>query len=128
MAQVAEGRKITGRVVRGTGETLRRMIAGTLLAALLERTGVVFSPGTLNLELEAPFDYAGALRIESEEMAGGDPGVTLVPCLVFGEIEGFIVRQDELARPPGVIEVMAPLPLRDWYDLRDGSPVELTVP
>lgn len=128
MTENKEGRKITGRAIKGADESRRRMIAGTLLAALLERTGVVFSPGTLNLELEAPFDYAGALRIESEEMAGGDPGVTLVPCLVFGEIEGFIVRQDGLERPPRVIDVMAPLPLRDWYDLKDGSPVELTVP
>lgn len=60
-------------------------------------------------------------------MTGGDPGVSLVPCLVFGELEGFLVRQDGIARPPNVIEVLARLPLRDWYDLRDGSAVELTV-
>lgn len=128
LAPAADSRKLTGRVARGAGETLRRMLGGTLLGALYERTGVVFYPGTLNLELAAPFDWAGALRIESDEMSGGDPGFSLVPCLVFDELQSFLVRQDGVARPPNVVEVLAPLPLRDWYDLADGATVDLTLP
>ena len=120
--------KIAGKVVKGAGQNLRRMIQGTLLGAIHERTGIVFYPGTLNVELGEPFDFSGALRIESDEMVGGDPGVSLVPCLVFGEVQGFVMREDDTPRPDRVVDVIAYLPLRDWFDLKDGDTVELVVP
>ena len=81
--------KLTGKVTQGIGDY------GQLLAKYADvyrkATGIALFPGTLNLELPAPYDLPEACqRIESAAF-GGAVNVNLVPCRIFGR-RAFILR------------------------------------
>ncbi|GAC1605691.1 MAG: hypothetical protein NVS3B21_35300 [Acidimicrobiales bacterium] len=103
----------------------------TLYAELYEtKTGVRLYPGSLNVVLDSPW-YVPAKHIRMEPPEYG-VGMSIVPCAIGG-IDGFILRTDknntgEGDHPATVIEVAAPVRLRDALDLDDGTEVEVAVP
>ena len=102
---------------------------------LREKLG--FNPflGTLNLRLGEGFlgrrrvlEGWPALRIEgfrSEDRAFG--GGRCFPLLVNGEVEGALVVADRTAYDLSVVEVIAPVNLRERFGLEDGDTVRLTL-
>ena len=102
---------------------------------LREKLG--FNPflGTLNLRLGEGFlgrrrvlEGWPALRIEgfrSEDRAFG--GGRCYPLLVNDEVEGALVVADRTAYDLFVMEVIAPVSLRDRFGLEDGDTVRLTL-
>ena len=103
------------------------------LSAHYERkTGMRFYPGTLNLELPAPYSLpSGALRLEAHEY-GGSVSVSIVPCRVF-ERRAFLLRTDQNEQgaghhPRNIIEIATDIRLRDAYHLQDGDWVEVEFP
>ena len=98
----------------------------------VEKTGMMFFPGTLNLDLGDDFDLPPrrVIRLEKEEY-GGSVSVSLLPCEVFGQ-KAFILRTDENARgeghhPKSLIEIATDVKLRDEYGLKDGDIVEVQI-
>ena len=129
MAAAEDGsRVLRGRVVPGIGGHAHWM---TVYADLYEaKTGVRLFPGSLNVVLDAPW-YVPAERIRMEPPEYG-VGMSVVPCRIGG-IDAFILRTDknnigEGDHPATVIEIAAPVRLRDALDLEDGTEVEVTVP
>ncbi len=86
-------------------------------------------PGTVNLALEVPWHPPrDGLRIEPP---GSGEGTSLVPCEIDG-IKCFILRTDtddagNGRYPPTVIEVAAPVDLRNVLALMDGDTVDVAV-
>ncbi|MDG2142527.1 MAG: DUF120 domain-containing protein [Planctomycetota bacterium] len=121
--------KLKGKVTQGIGDY------GQWLAKYADvyrqATGIALFPGTLNLELPAPYDVPdGCQRIESADY-GGAVNVNLVPCRVFGR-RAFILRTDANQNGTGphprtVIEVATDVKLRDEYKLEDGDVVVVEV-
>ena len=96
-----------------------------------KKTGMLFYPGTLNIQLEHPFDLPkNVIRLEKEEY-GGTVSVSILPCEIFGK-ESFILRTDKNAmgmgdHPKTIIEIATDVKLREHYDLKDGDLVEVKV-
>src|SRR4051812_40052163 len=96
-----------------------------------QKTGLNLFPGTLNLELENPYDLpADSIRLEGSEY-GGRVSLSLQPCRILGR-RAFILRTDGNAREQGhhpktVIEIATDVKLRDAFHLKDGDWVEVEI-
>jgi len=117
-----------GKVVTGLGNFSYWMtLLGDLYAS---KTGMRLFPGTLNLQLDRPWETPRrrAIRIEKEEY-GGRVSVSIIPCRVFGR-KAFIVRTDQNEPGTGdharsIVEIATDVKLREVYSLTDGSEVEV---
>jgi riboflavin kinase len=94
-----------------------------------QKTGMRFFPGTLNVCLDQPYSLpADVIRLEKEEY-GGTVSVNMVPCRIFDR-PAFLLRTDANEagsghHPKNIIEIATDIKLREWYQLRDGDPVEV---
>ena len=120
-------RVLKGRVVTGVGNFSYWI--ERLQEHYREKTGMRLFPGTLNLQLDEPFELPGVrARLEAEEY-GGTVSVNIVPCKVFGR-PAFILRTDRADGEPEsrkVVEVACEVKLRERHGLRDGDWVEVEV-
>jgi riboflavin kinase, archaea type len=122
--------RVRGKVVSGLanfGPWIER------LSSLYEKkTGMRLFPGTLNIELPAPYSLpADVIRLEANEY-GGSVSVSIVACRIFGR-QAFSLRTDQNEQgvghhPRNVIEVATDVRLRDAYQLDDGDWVEVEFP
>ncbi len=120
-------RVVKGKVVTGAGnfsfwiEKLRDHYRA--------KTGMQLFPGTLNIELDEPFELPRErARLEAEEY-GGTVSVSIVPCKVFGRA-AVILRTDKADSEPQsrkTIEVACEVKLREQHQLRDGDVIEVEV-
>ena len=82
-------------------------------------------PGTLNIELPAPYSLpSNVMRLEANEY-GGTVSVNIVPCQIFDR-QGFLLRTDQHEHGTGqhsqnIIEIATDVWLRDAYQLNDGD-------
>src|SRR5215469_2835337 len=122
--------RIRGRVVSGRasfGFWIERL--NTLYA---KKTGMQFYPGTLNIELPAPYSLpSDVVRLEANEY-GGSVSVNIVPCRIFDR-QAFLLRTDQNERgtghhPRNIIEIATDIRLRDHHQLKDGDWVEIEFP
>jgi riboflavin kinase, archaea type len=101
----------------------------------LQKTGVRFYPGTLNVRLDASYSLPKrVIRLEASEY-GGTVSVNMVPCVIRipGQIGGrraFLLRTDanEEERghhPKTIVEIAADVRLREHFGLKDGDVVEI---
>ena len=120
-------RILSGKVVTGVGYF--SFWIEKLQDHYRNKTGMQLFPGTLNIELDAPFDLPPKpSRLEAKEY-GGTVSVSIVPCKVFGRA-AFILRTDEADREPQLrktIEVACEVKLRERYQLQDGDIIEVEV-
>lgn len=97
-----------------------------------KKTGVRLYPGTLNIELSAPYSLPpDVIRLEAHEY-GGTVSVSIVPCKIFDR-PAFLLRTDQNEQgtghhPRNIIEIAAEIRLRDAYQLKDGDWVEVQFP
>lgn len=96
------------------------------------KTGMQLFPGTLNIQLDAPFSMPkSVLRLEGDEY-GGTVSVSILPCKIFGR-DAFLLRTDKNEsglgdHPKTIIEIATDVKLRDAYGLNDGDIVEVEIP
>ena len=89
-------------------------------------------PGTLNIELSAPYSLPrDVIRLEANEY-GGRVSVSIVPCHIFDR-RAFLLRTDQNEQdvghhPRNIIEIATDIRLRDAYQLNDGDWVEVELP
>ena len=97
----------------------------------LQKTGMSFYPGTLNLRLDAPYSLPKqTIRLEASEY-GGTVSVNMVPCKIRGR-SAFLLRTDanEAGRghhPRTIVEIATDVRLRDVLGLTDGDLVEIEI-
>jgi riboflavin kinase len=120
-------RILKGKVVTGVGNF--SFWIEKLQAHYQNKTGMQLFPGTLNIQLDEPFDLPqDRARLEADEY-GGTVSVNIVPCKVLGQ-EAVILRTDKADSEPqskSIIEVACEVKLRDKYKLKDGDFVEVEV-
>ena len=120
-------RVLKGRVVTGAGNF--SFWIEKLQDHYRNKTGMQLFPGTLNIELEAPFDLPRErIRLDAEEY-GGTVSVNILHCKVFGRA-AVILRTDKADSEPQsrkIIEVACELKLREQYQIRDGDVIEVEV-
>lgn len=97
-----------------------------------QKTGMRLYPGTLNIELPAPYSLPpDVIRLEASEY-GGRVSVSIVACRIFDR-PAFLLRTDQNERgeghhPRNIIEIATDIRLRDAYQLSDGDWVEVEFP
>lgn len=121
-------RVLKGKVVTGVGNF--SFWIEKLQDHYRDKTGMRLFPGTLNIELDEPFELPRRrVRLEAEEY-GGRVSVNIVPCKIFGRA-AVILRTDKADGEPQsrkVIEVACEVKLRERHQLRDGAEVEVEIP
>lgn len=111
--------EIRGRVVSGLGEG-QQYIAKYL--EYFETTlGFTCHPGTLNMKVEKLPSFTGfkKFRIEPKEQEFGAVDCYLVK--INGEYDGAIVIPEKTKYGKDVLEVVAPVNLREELGLKDGD-------
>jgi riboflavin kinase len=86
----------------------------------LRKSGMRLFPGTLNVQLEEPYNLPNTvIRLEAEEY-GGSVSVSIVPCSILGK-RAFILRTDanEEGRghhPKTIVDHrgLSPSRMQDW--------------
>jgi riboflavin kinase len=127
---------MSGAVETGLGEGKYYVALAEYSRQLKRALGFKPYPGTLNLRLSAPEDIAksSALRqkagipVTGFERGGRSMGTAkCFPCYINGEVEGAVIVPARTHYGPDVVEVLAPVWLRERLRLRDGSKVTLEV-
>ena len=120
-------RVLKGRVVTGVGNF--SFWIEKLRDHYRHKTGLQLFPGTLNIQLDEPFDLPQErARLEAQEY-GGTVSVNIVPCTILAR-RAVILRTDKAdseLQSRMIIEVACEVKLRDQHQLRDGDMVEVTV-
>jgi riboflavin kinase, archaea type len=120
--------KQRGKVVSGTGNFSYWI--DKLHEHYQKKTGMKLFPGTLNVQLEEPYNLPKrVIRLEAHEY-GGSVSVSLV-CSILGK-SSFILRTDanEEGRghhPKTIVEIATDVELRDHFHLSDGGIVEVEI-
>lgn len=120
-------RVLKGRVLTGAGNF--SFWIEKLQDLYREKTGMRLFPGTLNIELDEPFELPFERARLSAEEYGGTVSVSIVPCKVFGRA-AVILRTDKADGEPQsrrIIEVACEVKLRERHRLRDGDWVAVEV-
>lgn len=102
-------------------------------------TGMTIYPGSLNIRVDGRFDWndpriSPEKRIHSLTPHGGNRDICLVPCRISaasGEwIAAFAWATTNAAEDPdhAVLEIIAPVRLRDALQLANGTAVAIEVP
>jgi riboflavin kinase len=120
-------RVLKGTVVTGVGNF--SYWVEKLQDHYLNKTGMRLFPGTLNIQLDEPFDLPPErARLEAAEY-GGTVSVNIVPCTILGR-RAVILRTDKAdseLQSRTIIEVACEVKLREQHQLRDGDVVEVAV-
>jgi riboflavin kinase, archaea type len=121
---------VTGTVTSGIGDLSRWMVF--YADAYEAGTGVQLYPGSLNVLLSEEYHLPADPPIRlSPDALGGRVGMNIVPCTIGG-IEAFVLRTDQNQAGLGdhgrdIIEIGAPVRLRDALGLSDGDPVSIEI-
>ena len=125
--------RLSGRVQSGKGDAARWLALFNI--AYSRKTGMPVFPGSLNVALDAPFDWFAAAIEErtiwfGREEYGGERDILLLPCVLTNlNAERAMLWTPTTAarnRPdPWVVEVIAGVNLRGTYALADSEVVEI---
>jgi riboflavin kinase len=118
-----------GTIKSGSGRGKRFVNLPWAKKQFQEKLGFNPYPGTLNLHLPKSRDLEELKKAE---------GIRIIPekgyeeghcfrALVMGKVWGAVVVLDFPGYPPDLLEVMAPVNLRQTLELQDGMDIEVTV-
>jgi riboflavin kinase len=114
-----------GKIVSGLGQGQYFLTREGYSRQFVLKLGFLPFPGTLNVILEEPFP-AGQRAIEIEGFA--EEGKSFGECKCYtiklNGMQAAVVRPERSRYPPELIEIIAPLKLRE-LGLEDGDPVEI---
>lgn len=121
---------IKGTVISGEGFGNTFVKLPWVKKQFIQKLGFKPYPGTLNLRLSA--------KTKVKDLTGNAKGVQIKPakgffpgkCFkasVMNRIEGAVVKPEVPGYPADLLEVLAPVNLREALQLRDGEKVQVTI-
>ena len=126
---------LRGRVQSGKGDAARWL--SKFNEAYAHKTGMAVFPGSLNVALDRAFDWSAAelqplIVPFAREEYGGERDILLVPCTLrnLRAQPAFLWTTTTAANgreDPWVVEIIAPVGLRETFRLRDGDEVEIAL-
>ncbi len=126
--------EIEGVVITGLGEGKYYLSNDGYRKQIEEKLGFTPFPGTLNIKLDQEntiirrsLDTRGGIRIDgftSDNRTFG--GGVCLPIMVE-EIRGAIIQPERTHYPEDIIEIIAPINLRDHLNLKDGSTIKIKI-
>ncbi len=124
---------VQGRVTSGAGVAAGFTRVPWVRQQVEERLGFVPYPGTLNILPASPADMAAVQQLRSEAGVPLTPesgycAARCFPVTVEGRVPAAVVVPEVRGYPDHMVELLAPVCLRDELDLEDGSLVTVAVP
>lgn len=122
---------VEGKVFSGTGEGAKFVGLPWVKGQIKEKLGFFLHPGTLNIRLaEKHMEFRRLLEKGKPVEIAPKSGYCRGKCFkayIMGCLEGAIVIPEVEGYPENVLEVIAPINLRDRLKLKDGDWVEITI-
>lgn len=119
---------LEGKVIEGMGKA--KIFVNMMKEAFRKTTNMQLYPGTLNVELEEPYDLKTVYTIKAEEY-GGKYDVQVQECTLL-EHKAYIVRseknlKEESDYEKNIIEIVSNINFREKYNLKDGDLVKIQI-
>jgi len=116
-----------GKIASGLGQGQYFISREGYSRQFLQHLGFVPFPGTLNVLLEEPFPARAsqAIKIEGFQEEGRSFGECKCYRIKLNGIDAAVVRPERSRYPPELIEIIAPVQLRQALGLEEGDPVEV---
>ena len=123
---------LTGKVITGLGEGQYYISLEGYRSQFIEKLGFTPYPGTLNVKLDAPsVDIRKGISADIEISGFTKDNRTFGRGSCFNimimDINGAVIVPERTHYPEDIIEIIAPVNLRKYLKLRDGSTVEVEV-
>ena len=121
---------LRGRVSSGLGEGKRFTQLPWVKRLIREKLGFDPYPGTLNLRLPSNAQVSKMLeKISCIRISSRGPFASgrLYKALISSEVHGAVIRPEVPDYPEDIIEILAPIDLREKFNLRDGDEVEIKI-
>ena len=121
---------VKGKVFAGLGEGKRFTELPWVRSQIEEQLRFKPYPGTLNLSLSSDGEAGSLLyKFEGKRIVPkkGYLAGRLYRAVVMGREPGALVRPEIPGYPDNVVEIVAPVCLREKYHLRDGDDVEVKI-
>ncbi|MCG2736922.1 MAG: DUF120 domain-containing protein [Candidatus Methanoperedenaceae archaeon] len=123
---------LTGKVITGLGEGQYYISLEGYRRQFIEKLGFTPFPGTLNIKLDP-------VSIDIRKGISADIGISGFTTqnrtfgrgscfnVMIGDVRGAVIVPERTHYPEDIIEIIAPVNLREYLDIRDGSNVEVEV-
>ncbi len=123
---------LTGKVVTGLGEGQYYISLDGYRTQFAEKLGFVPYPGTLNIKLDRSSTgirkgISGDISISGFKTNNRTFGSGSCFNVMIKDINGAVIVPERTHYPEDIIEIIAPVNLREYLDLNDGSIVEVEV-
>lgn len=97
----------------------------------IKKKGIELFPGTLNIEVEKPYEIKDDFQSVQGVEYGGTEEVLIKECRILGE-KAFIVRprrnnEENGDHPLNIIEIVSDVNFREKYNLKDNDSVEIYI-
>ena len=119
---------LEGKAVAGMGRA--KIFVNMMKDVFYKKTNMKLYPGTLNIELNKPYDLKPTYTIKAEEY-GGKYDVQIQECALL-EQKAYIVRSEKNTADTGdykqdVVEIVSNVNFRDKYSLKDGDLIKIEI-
>lgn len=119
---------LEGKIVKGIGKA--RIFVNMMKDIFYKKTNMELFPGTLNVELNRPYNLTATYIIKAEEY-GGKYNVQVQECTLLGN-KAYIVRSEKNLQKEGdydknIIEIVSDINFRKEYNLKDGKALEIYI-
>ena len=129
------GTTIIGRLASGIGQGRHFTRLDWARRQFIQRIGIDPFPGTVNVVVDEPAQLAAwaalaatpGVRIDNPNGGPHDCDARCWPVTIEGRIAGAIVRPEVAGYPPGQIEIIASIGVREALGVTDGDVVQIAV-
>ena len=109
---------------------IAKIFVNMMKEAFYQKTNMKLYPGTLNIELNEPYNLKSTYTIKAEEY-GGKYDVQVQECVLL-EQKAYIVRSEKNLKEESdyernIIEIVSNINFREKYNLKDGDLVKIQV-
>lgn len=112
---------LTGKVKKGLGNA--NFWIKKVEEIFYTKTGMKLFYGTLNIELEKPYELENYWIIGEEEY-GGTQKVYVQECKILGQ-KAYIVRSEKTAHKSNILEIVSDIKFREVFDLKDEDIIKI---
>lgn len=112
---------LKGKVKKGLGNA--NFWVEKIKDIFYEKTGMKLFYGTLNIELEEPYELEDFWIIEKQEY-GGTQDVYVQKCEIL-EQKAYIVRSEKTAHKSNIIEIVSDIKFRENFNLKDDDMIKI---
>lgn len=112
---------LRGKVKKGLGDA--SFWVKKIEDIFYKKTNMKLFYGTLNIELDKPYELKNYWILKKEEY-GGTQNVYVQECKILGK-QAYIVRAEKTAHKSNLIEIVSDIKFRESFNLQDNDIIEI---